>query len=183
MRSHTAPVPPCRPRSCRGRCEQRRAPSHIPSRRRAALAQDRARGARERRRAPRGGHRALPCRARDGSEAGRTHPAHPRRDRTVTSPLSISGARPLGDHVRIRGRFAELHVERMEEPAEGGRIGGGRTPDRDPRILRHMGFLNRSARDWGRDPRTSVQTAQTKTFESRNFSCNSPELVMGADSQ
>jgi hypothetical protein len=30
----------------------------------------------------------------------------------------------------------------MEEPAEGGRIGGGRTPDRDPRILRHVGFLN-----------------------------------------
>jgi hypothetical protein len=36
------------------------------------------------------------------------------------------GRRPLRDHLGRRRRFAEPRVERVEEPAESGRVGGGR---------------------------------------------------------
>ena len=45
--------------------------------------------------------------------------------------------RPLGEHIPVRRRLAELDVERLKEPAERGRIRGARQTDLCLRVPRH----------------------------------------------
>ena len=87
--------------------------------------------------------------------------------------------RPLGEHVRVRRRLAELDVERLKEPAESGRIRGARQTDMCLRVPRHTVCLaTRAVRAIGPDLQDSLPAAPVVVDHLRADDVNNNEELL-----